>query len=148
MEGRPGPAAQAASVRVLVDTSVWVDLLNGHESPQSLALVDLLAGDDEICTCGVVFAEVLQGLRQQRSYDRVRTGFRDLTLLRSEGLREYERAAWVYRELRRRGITVRSTIDCLIAALAERNRCHLLHRDRDLSTIVESGVVDLPVWPA
>lgn len=134
-------------MRVLVDTSVWVDLINDHASPQAGALTDLLAGDDEICTCGVIFAEVLQGLQQQRSYERVRRGFADLTVLQPEGLREYERAAALYRELRRRGVTVRSTIDCLIAALAERHRCLLLHRDRDLATITASGIVDLPAWP-
>lgn len=134
-------------MRVLVDTSVWVDLINDHESPQSCALADLLAGDDEICTCGVIFAEVLQGLRQRRAYDRVRSGFADLTLLEPSGPREYERAASLYRELRRRGLTVRSTIDCLIAALAERHRCLLLHRDRDLAAIAASGIVDLPAWP-
>jgi predicted nucleic acid-binding protein len=47
----------------------------------------------------------------------------------------------VYRELRRRGVTVRSTIDCLIAALAEQHRCAILARDRDLERIVGSGLL-------
>jgi predicted nucleic acid-binding protein len=134
-------------LRVLVDTSVWIDLINEHDSAQARALADLLAGEDDVCTCGVIFAEVLQGLRRQSSYDRVRGGFADLTLLEPQGLREYERAAALYRELRGRGVRVRSTIDCLIAALAERHRCLLLHRDRDLDAIAGSGLVDLPVWP-
>jgi len=46
-----------------------------------------------------------------------------------------------------RGRAVRSTIDCLVAAIAEENRCHLLHRDADLYEIADSGVVDLPRWP-
>ena len=134
-------------MRVLVDTSVWVDLINGYASPQAAALTGLLAADDDICTCGVIVAEVLQGLRRQKSYERVRLGFNDLTLLEPQGLAEYARAADVYRELRRRGRTVRSTIDCLIASLAERHRCLLLHRDLDLDEITSSGVMDLPAWP-
>ena len=134
-------------MKVLVDTSVWVDLINGYESPQAAALADLLAADDDIGTCGVIVAEVLQGLRRQKSYERVRHGFNDLTLLQPQGLTDYARAAEVYRELRRRGRTVRSTIDCLIASLAERHRCLLLHRDRDLDEITGSGVMDLAVWP-
>ena len=135
-------------MRVLVDTSAWVDLINGHESPTAAALSDLLAGDDDICTCGVVVAEVLQGLRRPKSYERVRDGFVDLTFLEPSGMQLYVRAAEIYRTLRKRGRTVRSTIDCVIAAIAEENRCHLLHRDSDLREIAESGVVDLPAWPA
>jgi predicted nucleic acid-binding protein len=135
-------------VRVLVDTSVWVDLINGHESPEAAALADLLAGEDDICTCGVVVAEVLQGLRRPRGYARVRDGFADLTFLEPSGMALYVRAAEIFRALRKRGQTVRSTIDCVIAAIAEEHRCHLLARDRDLREIAASGVVDLPSWPA
>lgn len=134
-------------MRVLVDTSAWVDLINDHESPASSALADLLAGEDDICTCGVIVAEVLQGLRRPSSQARVREGFRNLTFLESGGMDLYVRAADIYRALRKRGRTVRSTIDCLIAAIAEENRCHLLHRDSDLNVIADSGVVDLPRWP-
>ena len=134
-------------MRVLVDTSAWVDLINEHESPESLALADLLAGDDDICTCGVIVAEVLQGLRRPSSYARVRDGFEHLTFLDPSGMPLYVRAAEIYQTLRKRGRTVRSTIDCLIAAIAEENGCHLLHRDSDLREIADSGVVDLPAWP-
>ena len=134
-------------MRVLVDTSVWVDLINAHESREAAALADLLAGDDDVCTCGVIVAEVLQGLRRPAGYGRVREGFADLTFLAPDGMRLYARAADIYRTLRRRGRTVRSKIDCLIAAIAEEYRCHLLHRDKDLREISESGAVDLPQWP-
>lgn len=134
-------------MRVLVDSSAWIDLINAHESPEAAALADLLAGDDDVCTCGVIVAEVLQGLRRPSGYARVRDGFADLTFLVPMGMPLYVRAADIYRTLRRRGRTVRSTIDCLIAAIAEENRCHLLHRDSDLREITESGVVDLPRWP-
>lgn len=135
-------------MRVLVDTSAWVDLINAHDSTEATALADLLAGDADVCTCGVIVAEVLQGLRRPSGYARVHDGFADLTFLDPSGMDLYVRAAEIYRALRKRGRTVRSTIDCLIAAIAEENRCHLLHRDRDLREIAESGVVDLPRWPS
>lgn len=134
-------------MRILVDTSAWVDHINAHDSTVARALADLLAGDDDICTCGVIVAEVLQGLRRFSGYERVREGFEHLTFLEAGGMKLYVRAAEIYRSLRQRGITVRSTIDCLIVAIAEANRCHLLHRDEDLRRITESDVVDLPTWP-
>jgi len=134
-------------LKVLVDTSAWVDHINAHDSPEALALGELLAGDADICTCGVIVAEVLQGLRNPSSYARVRDGLADLTFLDPTGVELYVRAAEIFRALRKRGRTVRSTIDCLIVAIAEANRCLLLHRDADLRVIAESGVVDLPIWP-
>jgi predicted nucleic acid-binding protein len=135
-------------LRVLVDTSAWVDHINGHDSAAARGLAELLAGDDDICTCGVIVAEVLQGLRRPTGYKRVREGFEDLTFLRAGDMKVYVRAAEIFRELRAHGVTVRSTIDCLIVALAEANRCYLLHRDVDLRRIAESGLVDLPDFPA
>lgn len=55
MGGQPRPLAQAsweASLKVLVDTSAWVDFLSGHPSKEAAALASLIASDDEICTCG------------------------------------------------------------------------------------------------
>lgn len=91
-------------MRILVDTSIWVDFLNGFSSPERTTLATLLKNDHDLCTCGVVIAEV-------------------------------------YRSLRARGLTVRSTIDCLIAVLAEENGAVVLARDRDMKTILESGLV-------
>lgn len=59
----------------------------------------------------------------------------------------YLRAANVYRTLRRQGVTVRSTIDCLIAVIAEGNDCGVLARDRDLRAILQTGLVKARTWP-
>ena len=100
-----------------------------------------MAGDDELCTCGVVVAEVFQGLHRAKGQSELRRRFRDLLFLEPLGIDTYLRAADVYRMLRRKGITVRSTIDCLIAVLAEENGCHVLARDRDLEAILRSGIL-------
>ena len=135
-------------MRVLVDSSVWADFLNGHPSAETAALRALIEGDDDLCTCGVVVTEVFQGLRREPGRDELATLFRELTFLEPRGIDLYLRAAEVYRELRRQGRTVRSTIDCVIAVLAEDNGCHVLARDRDLTTILGSGLVAARLWPA
>lgn len=128
-------------MRVLVDTSVWADFFNGHDTAEKAALARLIADDADLCTCGVVVAEVFQGLRRNR--DEIEELFRNLLLLHPDGLDPYLRAAEVYRRLRGRGITIRSTIDCLIAVLAEENACMLLFRDRDLKRLVGSGLLEV-----
>lgn len=135
-------------MKVLVDTSAWVDFLNGHASPTRAALAELLRGDDDVCTCGIVVAEVIQGLRRSSGRGEVVSLFRELTYLEPPGIDLYLRAASVYRELRRRRRTVRSTIDCVIAAIAEASGCRLLARGRDLDVIVSSGVVRVAAWPS
>jgi predicted nucleic acid-binding protein len=72
--------------------------------------------------------------------------FRELVFVEPTGMETYLRAADVYRALRRRGVTVRSTIDCLIAVLAEENECSVLARDRDLQTVLAGGLLKARSW--
>ena len=134
-------------MKVLVDTSVWVAFLNGHPSPEADSLAELLSGDQDLCTCGTVVAEVFQGLRRDKGRDAVRRSFGELIFLEPSGIGLYLRAAEVYRRLRETGHTVRSTIDCVITAIAEENACYLLARDRDMDAILDSGVVGARRWP-
>jgi predicted nucleic acid-binding protein len=135
-------------MKVLIDTSSWVDFFNGYPSPDRKAVAQLIAGEDEICTCGVVVAEVFQGLRRDKNREELSALFRKLTYLEPWGIDSYFHAAKVYRSLRQRGKTVRSTIDCLIAVLAEENVCQVLAKDRDLAIILQSGLVKARLWPA
>jgi predicted nucleic acid-binding protein len=135
-------------VRVLVDTSAWVDFLNGFPSPAADALAELLQGDDDVCTCGIVVAEVFQGLRRELGREAIRRSFQDIVFLEPSGIHLYLRAAELYRALRQRGTTVRSTVDCIIAAIAEDNGCDLLARDRDMDAILRSGLSRARRWQA
>jgi predicted nucleic acid-binding protein len=132
-------------LRVLVDTSAWVDFLNGFPSPAADAVAELLQGDDDVCTCGLVVAEVFQGLRRDQGRDAIRRSFEDMICLEPPGIHLYLRAAEVYRALRERK-TVRSTVDCIIAALAEAGGCDLLARDRDMDAILDSGLLKAGRW--
>ena len=133
-------------MRVLVDTSAWVDFLNGYDSAEGLSVAELLKGDDDVCTCGVIVAEVFQGLRQSKAYGELVSLFSQMAFLEPSGIATYFRTAELHRALRRRGITVRSTIDCLIAILAADNGCRILARDRDIAAIVSSGLTKLQSW--
>ena len=131
-------------MRVLVDTSVWADFTNGHPSSEAELLAELIDAEEDIVTCGVIVAEFLQGLRSEKTLRRYRDHFRDMEWLTPTQPDTYEASAELYRALRRRGITVRSTIDCLIARLAHEHGCALLSKDRDLHHILSSGLVEVP----
>lgn len=129
-----------------MDTSAWVEFFNGRGTAEGEAVSRLLDGEADVCTCGVVVAEVLQGLRRDGSRAQIEDLFGQMTFLEAVGMGPYVRAAALYRSLRKRGTTVRSTIDCLIAVLAEENECLVLARDRDLTAILSSGLVTTRAW--
>jgi predicted nucleic acid-binding protein len=134
-------------MRVLVDTSAWVDFFNGHSSPEADALARLIQEEVDVLTCGVVVAEVLQGLRRSKTRKTIERHFLDMEWLTPHEPETYLRAAGLYRDLRSTGITIRSTIDCLIATLAAEHRALLLSKDRDIRRIIESGLLDVRALP-
>jgi predicted nucleic acid-binding protein len=134
-------------VRVLVDTSVWVDFFNGHPSPEADALAGLLDEEVELLTCGVIVAEFLQGIRDHKSLATLERHFCEMDWLTPREPDTYLSAAALFRELRARGIRIRSTIDCLIAQLAAENNALLLSKDRDFTLIVRSGIAGVKSLP-
>lgn len=80
-------------MKILVDTSAWVDFLNGHLSPEGRELATLIAGEHDLCTCGIVVAEVFQGLRREKERQEIDTPFRHLTFLEPASVDAYFRAA-------------------------------------------------------
>jgi|SRR5579859_1073064 len=115
---------------VIVDSTVWVDYLNGIQNSETEWL-DRRVGDAEIGLTDLILCEVLQGLRRDEDFERVRKLLGEFDLLAGGGEEVCVAAADNYRELRRRGRTVRKTMDCLIATLCIRNKYSLLHRDSD-----------------
>ena len=112
----------------LVDTSTWIEVF------RKVTPVDLsrYVAFDEIVTCLPVIQEVLQGFRDERAYRTAREAMFSLPMVESPMRAElFEDAVALYRTTRRQGITVRSGIDCLIAACAIRHDLEVLHRDRD-----------------
>jgi hypothetical protein len=119
---------------ILVDTTVWVDLFAGKSTPHAERLEHSLATGEDVCTCGVILTEVLQGIRADEEYRRTLARF-DALLYLPMDRQLFIRAAELYRRLRNRGITIRKPIDCMIAAVAIRHDVMLLHNDRDFDPI-------------
>jgi predicted nucleic acid-binding protein len=133
-------------MRILVDTSVWVDFFNGYASPEARTLAHLIEDEADLCTCGVVVAEFFQGIRDRRNLQKLEHHFREMLCLTPREPDTYFAAASLFRTLRAQGITVRSTIDCLVAQLAAEGDALLLAKDRDMRLIIDSGT--LRVRPA
>ncbi|MBX7255175.1 MAG: PIN domain nuclease [Candidatus Hydrogenedentes bacterium] len=114
---------------ILVDTSVWLDFLAGRENIYVSTLEKLVA-DDDICLCGVILTEILQGIRSEKEYATTKKYFQQLTIL-PHTIETFVAAADIYRNLRKKGLTVRKPIDCMIAAVAIEHATPLLQNDRD-----------------
>jgi len=116
---------------IRVDTSIWIELLAGR-ARRAIPQDDLV----RFVTCGPVVQEVLQGLRPGLQSDAFREAFLAIPVLSDPiPLRLFVAAAEIYRLGRRRGITIRSSVDCLIAAIALENAVPVWHRDRDFGAI-------------
>ncbi len=119
-------------MRVLVDTSVWIDFFNGRPDPAADTLTQLIEDEVEILTCGLIAAELLQGVRRDKQRATIERHLRDMEWLSPREPDTYVAAAELFRSLRARGVTIRSTIDCIIAQLAAENDALLLAHDKDL----------------
>jgi predicted nucleic acid-binding protein len=119
---------------VLVDTSVWIESFR----PRSRLRIDEIVDFDDVVTCLPVVQEVLQGFRDERAYQIARESMLALPIVESPlRLAVFEEAAALYRSARRAGVTIRSGIDCLIAACAIRHGLTVLHHDRDFDLLTK-----------
>ncbi len=115
---------------VIVDTTVWIDYLRGSSTPQTDWL-DAALTRQRLGITDLILCEVLQGVRDRAEMRRTRKQLLSLEVHAGVGPEIALAAAENYRLLRLRGITVRKTIDCLIATFCIRHRHELLHDDRD-----------------
>jgi predicted nucleic acid-binding protein len=121
-------------LRILVDTSVWIDFFRGNASRENLLFKECLQRREHICITGIIAQEVLQGVRQDSQHQSVLKYLLLFPKIEDE-FADYLEAANIYRNLRKRGLTISSPVDCLITALAIKHRVTLLHRDSDFALI-------------
>jgi predicted nucleic acid-binding protein len=125
---------------VLVDTTVWIDYFAAKDLPQVVVLERFLHDGEDLCICGVILAEVLQGIRHDSDHVRVSFLFESFIFLPMT--REtFVRSANLYRTLRQQGVTIRKPIDCMIAATAIEHDMPLLHHDRDFEVMASRGLL-------
>ena len=121
---------------IVIDSSVWIDYFNGARTREA-DLLDTLLGIQPIMTGDLILAEVLQGFREDTHLHRAQTAMSQLIHEPMVGYQVAMASVRNYRTLRSRGITVRKTIDMLIATFCMENGHQLLHSDRDFDVISE-----------
>jgi len=129
---------------ILVDTSVWIDFFGGAASEEKDELRKLIINQKPIAITDIVLTEILQGIREDKQYERVKMTLAGLNILHATPLKTYILAADIYRTCRGKGFTVRKTNDCIIAAVAIEFSCELLHKDKDFDSIAQC--VDLRLY--
>ena len=118
----------------LVDTTVWIPFFSGMDTPHVALLGSLIDQREDLCVSGMILTEILQGIKDEKEY--AKTQAMILNLIYVPMNREtFLLAAHIYRSLRAKGITVRNSIDCMIAAVCIENKVALLHNDRDFNYI-------------
>jgi hypothetical protein len=125
---------------ILADTSAWIEFLRDTESPACNLVDELLDGD--LATCEVVQMEVLSGARDETHLRGLRQSLARATLLPIHRT-DYDDAAALYRRCRRQGSTVRSLLDCLVAAVAIRAGTPVLHGDRDFDALARHTELEI-----
>jgi predicted nucleic acid-binding protein len=121
-------------MKILVDSTVWIDFLNGRDTAQTQKLEKCIQNHNDLCCCGFIIAEVLQGIREEKQFVSTRRQFENLIYLEDDRS-TFELGPTIYRELRRQGITIRNSIDCLIAATVIQHGVNFLENDRDYKFI-------------
>jgi predicted nucleic acid-binding protein len=122
---------------ILVDSSVWVDYFNGVRSRET-DLLDSTLGIEPVAIGDLILTEVLQGFRADSDYQTAKSLLLGLTVFELLGQDLAVRAADNYRTLRRRGVTVRKTVDCIIATFCIERGIPLLYTDRDFEPFAKS----------
>lgn len=115
---------------ILVDSSVWIDYFRSADTPQ-VALLDSLLGRTPLAVGDLIAAEVLQGVRDERDFKLVKKTFEAFEHVDLVGYDLAVKASENYRSLRGMGITIRKTIDTLIATRCIEDGLTLLHSDKD-----------------
>jgi predicted nucleic acid-binding protein len=121
---------------ILVDSSVWIDYFRGTVTPQTEKL-DSLLGVEPIATGDLILTEVLQGFTSERDFNQARTLMTSLVIVDLGGREVAIQAARNFRTLRALGVTVRKTIDTVIATRCIESGLALLYSDRDFDPFVE-----------
>jgi predicted nucleic acid-binding protein len=128
---------------IVVDNSVWIDFLNGRNAPHVKRLRAIM-GAEEVIVGGLMLCEALRGLDDERTAREVEGLMRRFELVHMAGDAIAVAAAGNFRSLRRRGITVRKTIDLLIGTWCIENRRPLLHNDSDFRPMARYlGLIEL-----
>ena len=123
---------------ILVDTSVLIDFFKGIINPAELSFKSILEQDIPFGITSLIYQEVLQGAKSEKEYAGLKKYLSTQRFFHPQDpIDTYTKAAGIYFRCRKKGITVRSTVDCLIAQIAIENKLLLLHSDRDFEAVAD-----------
>ncbi|MEM8493454.1 MAG: PIN domain nuclease [Pseudomonadota bacterium] len=120
---------------ILVDSSVWIDYFSGTDTPQTDKLEEIL-GLKPVAIGDLILTEVLQGFRHGKDYKTARTLFDEISTFEMLGVERAIKSADNFRALRKKGITVRKTVDVIIATFCIEHKIPLLFSDMDFNPFV------------
>ena len=129
---------------LIFDTSVWVDFLRNKSNPASNLLTSYIEANDQVLLSPTILQEVLQGIREDTQYQQIKDILSYFTTLQLPPTQAAIGAAELYRSLRKKGLTIRKSNDCLIAFYAIEFATPLVHSDSDFDLI--SKHTKLKTW--
>jgi predicted nucleic acid-binding protein len=131
---------------ILIDSSVWIDWLRCGET-EAVRFIHARESQEEVALTQMIYLEVLQGIRSDKQFEKVRDVLGAQLMLEPAHPRDtFTEAAQMYRRARTAGATIRKSTDCLIAAIAVEHGALLVHNDRDFLALAEA-VPDLAIFP-
>ena len=122
--------------KILADTSVWIDAFNGIKNDYS-KMLDRMIQQNKVVLCPIIIQEVLQGIRNDDSFEKVKKALYGFEVLINDPLDVAYGSAMMYRSLRKKGVTIRKSNDCQIAYYAIIHNVWLLHKDNDFNRIAK-----------
>jgi predicted nucleic acid-binding protein len=123
---------------IIIDTSVWIDFFNNKNiSPETVILKKLIENNKQFFLCPVIYQEVLQGIRDNNLFEKIKKILLKHNMVTIDIIEATNKAVDIYRTLRQKGITIRKSIDCLIASYAIIGNMYLLHKDSDFTEIAK-----------
>lgn len=122
---------------IIVDTSVWIDFFRGRNTDQVKVLTEYIENDYPIYLCPTIIQEILQGIVNDNEFLTIKEYIMAFNILNDDAIQLAVSAAALYRMLRKKGITIRKSNDCLIAQYAINYTLNILHTDRDFDMIIE-----------
>jgi predicted nucleic acid-binding protein len=129
---------------ILIDTSAFIEFLNKTGSPFDREIESLISKDKETAIADIVLTEVLQGIKNDKDYAEVKKSLLSFPVYSLKGIDSFIASADLYRKCRKKGLTIRNTIDLLIAQIALENDLILLHNDKDFDTL--AGMCNLRIY--
>ena len=129
---------------ILIDASAFIEFLNRTGSREDILIEQLIINNEDIVIADITLTEILQGIKTDREYREVKASLLTFPILSLKSPDSYIAAAELFRKCRKTGLTIRSTVDLLIAQIALEHNATLLHNDRDFDAIAQ--VCDIKIY--